>query len=297
MTERRIFPVLDDGEYNKCIDCFLTPEMGPHQIQPNVVYKDSSQIKFLLLPDALSSKAYDKALRSLKRADFQKSSRRAAYAQKQGGKLTLGWIFPHHPKYKNIRSAPTLEQARLLADLYPLVREMDAHVHKNIRKYYDYAQNAALSMERQQPDPDDLSRITDPTHYRIVNGIDPWDMTYTIRGTVFSTLEINRNNVFKAHEDGGNVPGTCVCISALGEFAGGRLVFPRYGYSAELGPKDLLICDNNHELHGNLGPIVGERFSVVAFLHESLRGIPQAQRNCKSAAAAMPFLSDPPLSQ
>ena len=28
----------------------------------------------------------------------------------------------------------------------------------------------------------------------------------------------------------------------------------------------LLICDNNKELHGNLGPIVGDRFSVVAFL-------------------------------
>lgn len=33
---------------------------------------------------------------------------------------------------------------------------------------------------------------------------------------------------------------------------------------------DLLICDNNYELHGNLRPIVGERYSVVAFLHKSL---------------------------
>ena len=37
---------------------------------------------------------------------------------------------------------------------------------------------------------------------------------------------------------------------------------------AELRPRDLLICDNTHELHGNLGPIVGDRYSVVAFLHE-----------------------------
>lgn len=76
--------------------------------------------------------------------------------------------------------------------------------------------------------------------------------------------------VFKAHEDMYNVLGTLVGITALGSFVGGRLVFPRYGYSAELGPRDLLICDNNHELHGNLGPVVGERFSVVAFLHKSV---------------------------
>lgn len=80
------------------------------------------------------------------------------------------------------------------------------------------------------------------------------------------------NIVFKAHEDGGNVPGTCVCIAALGSYVGGRLVFPRYGYSAELGPKDILVCDNNHELHGDLGPLVGERFSVVAFMYDALHG-------------------------
>jgi hypothetical protein len=36
--------------------------------------------------------------------------------------------------------------------------------------------------------------------------------------------------------------------------------------------RDLLICNNNHEQHGNLGPIVGDRYSVVAFLHNSVIG-------------------------
>jgi hypothetical protein len=56
----------------------------------------------------------------------------------------------------------------------------------------------------------------------------------------------------------------------LGTYEGGRLAFPWYGYSAELQPTDLLICDNNRELHGNMGPLVGTRYSVVAFLHESV---------------------------
>lgn len=175
--------------------------------------------------------------------------------------------------YKNMRTAPTLGQWRLLSALYPLLHEMDDQIEENLPIYYKYAQKVALlRMMRPPSEKDDLSRITEPKGHRIVDSIDPWDQTYTIRGTTFSTVEINRNNIFKAHEDGGNVPGTCVCIAALGDFAGGRLMFPRYGLSAELGPRDLLICDNNHELHGNLGPIVGERFSVVAFLHESARG-------------------------
>jgi hypothetical protein len=125
---------------------------------------------------------------------------------------------------------------------------------------------------RPEGERDDLSRVTDPDELLIVKNLDPWDWTYTIRGTPFSTIELNHNIVFKAHEDGHNVEGTSVCITALGSFAGGRLVFPRYGYSAELEPRDLLICDNNHELHGNLGLIVGDRYSVVAFLHNSVLG-------------------------
>ena len=65
--------------------------------------------------------------------------------------------------------------------------------------------------------------------------LDPWDRTYTIRGTVFSTVEFNHNIIFKSHEDGNNVKGTCVCIATLGSFA-------------------------------------GDRFSVVAFLHNSVIG-------------------------
>ena len=101
---------------------------------------------------------------------------------------------------------------------------------------------------------------------------DPLPPTYTLWGTVFSSLELNRHAIFKAHEDSDNVAGTLVCITALGNYAGGRFVLPRYGYYADLQPTDLLICDNKNELHGNLGPLAGEgknpRYSIVAFLHE-----------------------------
>jgi hypothetical protein len=180
--------------------------------------------------------------------------------------------------YYNVRTAPTLEQSELLAGLYPLFRNMDELIQEAVPEYYDYAWKRSMTASRPEvrnangelEDEDDLSRVTDEHAKAVVKALDPWNMTYMIRGTVFSTAELNRNIVFKAHEDGGNYDGTCVCIAALGSFVGGRLVFPRYGHSAELRPRDLLLCDNNHELHANLGPIVGERYSVVAFLHESV---------------------------
>jgi Oxygenase domain of the 2OGFeDO superfamily len=227
------------------------------------------QIKFLLLPGVISGAAWLKATVAARESHMNKGSR-AADGQKYGRKLTLGWIKLRYPGYDNMRTAPTLEQPELLAAFYPLLREMDSLVQRAVPKYHDFAFSRAMTAIRPDDQHDDLSRITKERELNIVKALDPWDMTYTIRGTVFSTVEFNHNIVFKAHEDGSNVDGTCVCITTLDSYAGGRLVFPRYGYSAELGPRDLLLCDNNKELHGNLGPIVGDRFSVVAFLHDSV---------------------------
>ena len=309
VTECRVKPILSEAEYKKLKFCYATPEMGRNEIAPNVVYWDwaeyehahqvevgeklgwrrekrqRKQIKFLLLQNVISNPAWLKAHIAAEESHMNKGSR-AADGQKYGRKLTLGWL-PQLPgyaagsEYYNVRTAQTLYQPELLAAFYPLIREMDGLVARAVPEYHDYAFKWAMRATRpdvRDPesgeliDEDDLSRVTKERELNIVKALDPWNLTYTIRGTVFSTVEFNRNIVFKAHEDGHNVDGTCVCITTLGHYAGGRLVFPRYGYSAELKPRDVLLCDNNHELHGNLGPIVGNRFSVVAFLHNSVCG-------------------------
>ena len=56
--------------------------------------------------------------------------------------------------------------------------------------------------------------------------LDPLDWTYTLCGTPFSTIELNHNILFKCHADGNNVAGTCVCITTLGLFVGGRACLP-----------------------------------------------------------------------
>jgi len=283
VLERHVTPVLTEKQYKDLDRTYLTPEHGAKEIEPNVVHWDYAQrkgkqvrqVKFLLLPNAISAAAWLKATIAARehRGEMKKGTR-AGDGQVYGKKLTLGWLpqLPGHAQksgYHNVRTAPTLEYPRLLAAMFPLIREMDQLIQTNLPEYHDYALKWALSALQPETDEDDLSRISDRKNYDIAKNIDPWNnLLYTIRGTVFSTVEFNRNIIFKAHEDGHNVDGTCVCITTLDRYVGGRLVFPRYGYSAELQPMDLLICDNNHELHGNLGPIVGDRYSVVAFLHE-----------------------------
>ncbi len=291
LTECHISPVLTPEQYDdqKYYDRknkkkgkrgrYQTPEMGKNEIEPNVIYRHGKQIKFLLLPSAISDDAYSKAERALtglKESEWQGSSRKAAEGQK-AKKFSLGWLpqiggrsIGHD--YYNLRSAPTLRLPELYISLRPLLREMDDLLHDKLPAYYDYAQRMAMGVEQSEDDDEiDLDELVkDPRHLSYLKHMEPFDMFYTIGPTIFTTVEVNGPTIFRAHEDANNMFGTCVCITALGDFVGGRLVFPRYGYSAELRPRDLLICDNNKELHGNLGPLVGERFSVVAFQHESL---------------------------
>jgi hypothetical protein len=91
---------------------------------------------------------------------------------------------------------------------------------------------------------------------------------YTIPGTMFSTVTVNRTALFRAHEDGSNLPGGLACLAAFGDFAGGDLCFPRFGVSCPIEPGDLLICDSSQEQHGNIGPLSGQRISIVAYMRD-----------------------------
>jgi len=93
-------------------------------------------------------------------------------------------------------------------------------------------------------------------------------MGYTVPGTMFSTVTVNKSALFRCHADGKNMPGALACLSAFGNFAGGDLCFPRFGVSCPIEPGDLLIGDNAFEQHGNIGPLSGERISIVAYMRD-----------------------------
>lgn len=292
-----IAPVLKDKQYSSLRDCYLTPAHAFHKIEPNVCYFDRTArptlVKFLLLPRALES-CYGRALDGLNGADWNPSSRVSVKGQRKAKKLTYGF-FPQEPffiggnEWRSVRSSATMKQPALAYALRPLIREMNRRLIEFLPFYFERVVEL-IGKAGQRDEEDDWSKIPLPPAalagvrdpVKLVKGIsetgwgenDPLPPTYTLWGTVFSSLELNRHAIFKAHEDSDNVAGTLVCIAALGNYAGGRLVLPRYGYYADLQPTDLLICDNKNEFHGNLGPLAGEstspRYSVVAFLHENV---------------------------
>ena len=95
-------------------------------------------------------------------------------------------------------------------------------------------------------------------------------MGYTIPGTMFSTVTVNQTALFRSHADGNNLASAMGCLAAFGSFSGGDLCFPRLGVSCPIRPGDLLIGDTNREQHGNIGPLVGSRISVVTYMRNEL---------------------------
>jgi hypothetical protein len=225
---------------------------------------------------------------ALEAADWDTASRTAAKGQPNAKKLTVGWYaqLPGHVEgrpFDSLRNRATLDQPGLMAALRPLVRAMDRAVEEYLPTYYyPTALPTAMKAVRREDEPEAkyLEQVRNNPNspfpekdVAVLKGMDmmgwvPDMAAYMLWGTIFSTLELNRHIVFRAHEDSNNAEGTLVCITGLGTWVGGRVIFPRYGYGADLAPTDLLICDNLNELHGNLGPMVGQRYSVVAFLHQ-----------------------------
>lgn len=100
------------------------------------------------------------------------------------------------------------------------------------------------------------------------NGNSMWG--YTIPGTIFSSITVNQTALFRSHEDGNNLEGAFSCLAAFGVYSGADLCFPRLGVSCPVAPGDLLIGDFNREQHGNIGPLMGHRISVVTYMRDRL---------------------------
>jgi hypothetical protein len=105
---------------------------------------------------------------------------------------------------------------------------------------------------------------------------------FYIRGTVFTTITVNKNWQTAVHKDAGDyAPGFGV-MSAIeaGRYSGGYLVFPKYRVAVDMRTGGVCLADV-HEWHGNT-PIVGEknrfmRLSMVFYYREGMK-------NCGSAA-------------
>jgi len=264
---------------------FLTPDLVKTRARPNVLYEFQGKPKLLLVRNAVSKKIYAKTLDVLERLDKQgsfksaKDSGRGAVKQMLGGELLFGWFKGHTPPNDPITNI-TRDQWYGYVGLWDMMRELHDGMAYHMSEYFAFHDQQANRLARPSGSGSRDTEIVDPLLF-LDRQDDPvvraniesemnWTVNYLVWGTSFSSITVNKSIVFTAHEDGRNMPDTLGALTALGDFVGGTLVFPRYGIGADVGPRDILFCDSNEEYHGNLGPIFGKRYSIVGYLHKSL---------------------------
>lgn len=231
------------------------------------------KLKAVLLRGVIHDSAYCYALRGLKLMKFRpsKDSDRKSIMQETGGDLLLGWLRPRCPSREDWLRKGDRDQMFFAMRLVPLLHDFESVMQKYMPDYWQWHLAQAMRLVRPVDQKlKNLDKVVDPFQRAMLKR---WDATrfYHFFGTrLFSTITLNNNIIFGAHEDGRNVPGTLSCLTALGNYGGGTLCFPRLGVSFRLRPRDLLIADTNTEYHGTVGHISGDRYSVVAYLHGSL---------------------------
>lgn len=250
----------------------LQPSYGT-LIEENMLVTCDGKLKALLLKGVIRDDAYRYALRGLRLMEFnpaKSSDRKSIMQTKVGSDLLLGWLRPRSGREDWLRKGDR-DQLFFAMRLVPLLQDVEFLMQKYMPDYWEWH----LVQGRRLVRPLDqklktLGKVKDRFQREMLH---KWDATryYHFFGTrAFSTVTLNNNIMFGAHDDSRNVPGTLSCLTALGEYSGGTLCFPRLGVSFKLRPRDLLIADTNTEFHGNVGHISGERYSVVAYLHGRL---------------------------
>jgi len=243
------------------------------RIEHSTLITCEGQIKALLLKEELPDAHYRPALKALELMRFNpiKNSRRGAVkVSKTGSDLLMGWIDIAGAEREDILRAGNRDFFFLAMRLVPLLRDMEYAMEKHLPEYWKFHLEQAMRLVRPDKTFKTLNKVADPFQRQMLELWNHTDYYHFMGVRAFSTLTLNHNITFGAHDDGRNVPGTLSCLTALGNYAGGTLCFPRLGVSFDLQPRDLLIADTNTEFHGTVGEPFGSRYSIVAYLHGSL---------------------------
>jgi len=250
----------------------LKPSHGT-LIEENMLVTCDGKLKALLLREVIREETYKYALRALRLMEFnpaKNSERKSIMQDLVGSDLLLGWLRPRSNREDWLRKGDR-DQLFLAMRLVPLLRDLESLMAHYIPDYWEFHLTQAIRLVRPAGQKfKTLGKVKDAFQRKMLQR---WDATryYHFLGTqAFSTVTLNNNIMFGAHDDGRNVPGTLSCLTALGDYSGGTLCFPRLGVSFKLRPRDFLLADTNTEYHGNVGHISGERYSVVAYLHGGL---------------------------
>ena len=188
-----------------------------------------------------------------------------------GGDLIFGFLKPRSGR-EDYFHAPTRDELPHAMMLGPLVGDLEAAMREHLPAYYKFHMYQAQKLVLP---PDEIFiqkpwKVGDPFQRWQLEKLAVSGFAHFPGGKAFSTLTLNKNILFGAHDDGNNMPHTFSCITALGDFVGGELCFPRFGIGFDVQPHDVLISDTNDEFHCSSRVVVGKRYSIVAYLQGKL---------------------------
>jgi hypothetical protein len=72
------------------------------------------------------------------------------------------------------------------------------------------------------------------------------------------------------HKDSANADAGPTCLTTLGKFTGGLLLFPQFGLELPVQPGDLIIAATHRHWHCNIRKRVGTRYSLITHYRERL---------------------------
>jgi len=246
---------------------------------------EDGRTAFIYLTDGLSANsiAFETTHEAVHRLKFNdvKNSRRAGLKKSKGGELVLGYVNFPFPR----AAANTYKQWEEYSRFVFLLQWIGAIIHAYLPEYH--AQQLAIAREQMEFLPG-LDYHREPTiketpeqiHKFYKKLLDDEHPVAQAAFPIYSALQINKSTLFRSHADAKN-EGGLACLTAFGKWAGGEFCLPRLRVAFPLQPGSVLIADNNNEQHGNIGPLVGNRISVVAYL----RAMKKAGPNAKAARA------------
>lgn len=191
--------------------------------------------------------------------------------QRVGGDLVFWYLKPRSSR-EDYFHAPTRDVLPYAMTLTPLARDMQNALQTHLPDYYQFHMWQASKLVL----PPDEVFVQKPWKVESFQQEQLKKLAASGWGLIpganaFSTLTLNKTLLFGAHDDGSNMPYTLSCITALGDFAGGYLTFPRLGVGFDIfQPYDVLISDTNYEHHCSGRIVVGKRYTIVAYLQKKI---------------------------
>lgn len=221
-------------------------------------------VKFLYLRGVIPRRTTGQLFRTLNTLPFHsvRQSRRAAVrASPLGGELAFGWV--DRRPYGIHLLAPTQRQVLTCHyELLPLLQAMNNLMAEHLPAHWQAQAQAAHRNGHRTLGAEWMNPNGGAVYRPQLLGNDRW---LPAKPPIFSTITINRNVVCGLHCDGGNVEGMA-CLTAVGQWQNTELCFPQLAVAFPMRPGDVLMADTGTEPHGNVGPFMGTRISVVAYL-------------------------------